>query len=133
MTINGNDTKFTGSGQGIVGGGTNDVTVENNTVFAVADEGIKISGSGNITDSVTLPSGASIVYTVIGTVSPSATAAFTNTATVTPPGGTPLNAPDTDNPIVLSIIKTDSAGGSSVTNAKGNVLPAACICVFFIA
>ncbi len=81
------------------------------------------SGSGNISDSVTLPSGASIVYTVIGTVSPSATAAFTNTARVTPPGGTPINAPDTDNPIVLSIIKTDSAGGSSVTNAQGNVLP----------
>ncbi len=81
------------------------------------------SGSGNISDSVTLPSGASIVYTVIGTVSPSATLAFTNTATVTPPGGTPINAPDTDNPIVLSIIKTDSAGGSSVTNAQGNVLP----------
>src|SRR5262249_52991509 len=45
------------------------------------------SGSGSINDTVTLASGASITYTVTGTVSPTATGHLINAATVTAPAG----------------------------------------------
>ena len=44
-----------------------------------------ISGSGNISNTVTLPVGSSITYTVTGTVAATATGAITNAATVTAP------------------------------------------------
>ena len=53
------------------------------------------SGSGNIDDTVNLPNGASIVYTVTGTVLTSATGDATNTAVVNAPSGTP--DPNLDN------------------------------------
>ena len=60
------------------------------------------SGSGNINNSVNLPSGSSVTYTASCAVSPSATGTLSNTATVTAPAGvtdpTPGNnsATDTD-------------------------------------
>jgi len=45
------------------------------------------SGSGNISDTVNLPVGATLTYTVLATISPSATGNLVNTATVIPPGG----------------------------------------------
>src|SRR5581483_6512481 len=45
--------------------------------------GFTPNGSGNITDTVTIPATGSITYTVTGTVSPSATGALANSATVT--------------------------------------------------
>ncbi|MDX9733828.1 MAG: hypothetical protein RBU36_06860, partial [Thermoanaerobaculia bacterium] len=74
------------------------------------------SGSGNIADTVDLPAGASVTYTVNATVSATATGSLVNTATVAAPGGitdpTPGNntATDTDtlSPTAdLSITKTD--------------------------
>ncbi len=60
------------------------------------------AGSGNINDTVNLPAGGSVTYTVSGTVNPAATGTLANTATVTAPVGvtdpTPGNnsATDTD-------------------------------------
>ena len=84
------------------------------------------SGSGNINDTVNLPSGGSVTYTASCTISAPATGTLSNTATVTAPGGvtdpTPGNnsATDTDTLAAsadLSITKTDgvttaTAGGS---------------------
>src|SRR6185369_5546900 len=60
------------------------------------------SGSGDIDDTVNLPAGGSVTYTVSATISPAASGALSNTATVTAPAGvtdpTPGNnsATDTD-------------------------------------
>lgn len=54
------------------------------------------SGTGNINDTaVNLPAGRSVTYTLSGTVSPSATGALSNTATVSAPSG--LIDPDLGN------------------------------------
>jgi uncharacterized repeat protein (TIGR01451 family) len=49
--------------------------------------GFTASGSGNIADTVNLPVGSSITYTVTGTIAASATGTLVNTATVTAPAG----------------------------------------------
>lgn len=88
------------------------------------------SGSGNIGDTVNLPAGGSVTYTVFATISGSASGTLTNTATVTAPGGvtdpSPGNDSATDTDTVgtvsavadLAITKTDgvtsvSAGGAA--------------------
>ena len=58
------------------------------TCVASAGASCTASGSGNITDTVTIPVGGSVTYTVIGTVAAGTTGSLTNTATVVPPGGT---------------------------------------------
>jgi uncharacterized repeat protein (TIGR01451 family) len=93
------------------------------TVLAGGATDTKPTGSGNISDTVTLPAGATITYTVVGTVSSTATGSLTNTATVTPTAGTPMSATDVDNIAQLSITKVDNAGGSSITPSTGNVTP----------
>lgn len=58
------------------------------------------SGSGNISDTVNIPSGSSITYTLTATISSSATTSISNTASVNPPIGVvdsdPLNNSATD-------------------------------------
>ena len=60
------------------------------------------SGSGNINDTVNLPAGGSVTYTVVANISPGAAGTLSNTATVAAPAGvtdpTPGNnsATDTD-------------------------------------
>ncbi|QQR73046.1 MAG: DUF11 domain-containing protein [Holophagales bacterium] len=98
------------------------------------------SGSGNISDTVNIPVGDSVVYTAACAVSPSATGSLANTATVAAPAGitdpTPGNnsATDTDSIVVLadlSITKTDGVtsatpGGSvTYTITVGNAGPIA--------
>ena len=86
------------------------------------------SGSGNLNDLVNLPAGASVTYTLTGTVSPSATGTLSNTATVAAPGGvtdpTPANNSATDADTILTgadlaVTLTDGlttvAPGSAVT------------------
>ena len=113
------------------------------------------SGSGNINDTVNLPSGASVIYTVSATISASASGTLSNTATVTAPAGvtdpTPANNSATDTDTLkgnadLSITKTDgvatatagntvtytitasNAGPSNVTGATiADTLPAAIV------
>jgi uncharacterized repeat protein (TIGR01451 family) len=84
------------------------------------------SGSGNLNDTVNLPSGGSVTYTASCTISAAATGTLSNTATVTAPGGvtdpTPGNNSATDSDTLaasadLAITKTDgvttaTAGGS---------------------
>jgi uncharacterized repeat protein (TIGR01451 family) len=106
-----------------------------NPTFTVSNTGGATgatSGSGNINQTVNLPAGSSITYTVTGTVSPTAAGAISNTATVTAPAGiadaNPANnvANDTDTLVPatpatadLGIFKTDGAAtvaaGSSLT------------------
>ena len=85
------------------------------------------SGSGNINDTVNLPVGGSVTYTVSATISPSATGSLINTVTVAAPSGvtdlTPSNnsATDTDTlaaqaDLAISVtdgITTASPGGST--------------------
>ena len=86
------------------------------------------SGSGNINDTVNLPSGGSATYTVSATISPSATGTLSNTATVSTAAGitdlTPGNNSATDTDTLapqadLAITKTDgvttATPGGSVT------------------
>ncbi len=83
------------------------------------------SGSGNISDTVNVPVGATLTYTVLATIAQSATGSLVNTATVTAPAGvTDTNlsnnsATDTDTltpQADLAISKTD---GVTSVNAGG--------------
>ncbi len=84
------------------------------------------SGSGNINDTVNLPAGGSVTYTVSATINAAATGTLSNTATVTSSVTDPNagNNSATDSDILtsqadLSIIKSDGATvaipGGSVT------------------
>jgi uncharacterized protein len=86
------------------------------------------SGSGNINDTVNLPAGGSVTYSVSCNISASATGSLSNTATVTAPAGVtdqnPGNNSATDTDTLsasadLSITKTDgvttATPGGSVT------------------
>jgi uncharacterized repeat protein (TIGR01451 family) len=98
------------------------------SVAAGGATGNTAAGSGNINDTVNMPSGSSITYTVNATVAASATGSLSNTATVTAPGGvtdpTPGNNSATDTDTLapsadVSVTKTDSAdpvqAGSNIT------------------
>jgi len=86
------------------------------------------AGSGNLNDSVNLPSGGSVTYTAVCAISVAATGTLSNTATVTAPAGvsdpTPGNNSATDSDSLgaqadLAITKTDgvttATPGGSVT------------------
>ena len=49
--------------------------------------GFTPSGTGSIDDLVTIPAGGSVTYTVVATISGSASGTVSNTVTLTPPGG----------------------------------------------
>jgi uncharacterized repeat protein (TIGR01451 family) len=66
-------------------------------------------GSGDIADTVNMPSGSSITYTVMGTVSMTASGTLVNIATVTAPAGIDLN-PDNDTATDTDIISSSSGG-----------------------
>ncbi|HET6882157.1 MAG TPA: DUF4214 domain-containing protein, partial [Pirellulales bacterium] len=91
--------------------------------------GFTAHGAGNINDTVNLPAGASITYTVTGTLSASATAGtLSNSANVTLPAGVTntgnLTATDKDNITLrggVSVTKSDSDGGNSATHTTGSV------------
>jgi len=81
------------------------------------------SGSGNVNDTVNLPSGGSVTYTASCTISAAATGTLSNTATVTAPAGvtdsTPGNnsATDTDSlgpAPVVTITATKTVTGSFI-------------------
>src|SRR3989454_8738206 len=84
--------------------------------------GFTVSGSGNINDTVNLPVGATITYTLVANIASSATGTLVNTATVSAPGGvtdpTPGNNSATDSDtqtpqVTLAVVKTD--GSASYT------------------
>ncbi|MEP0804172.1 MAG: DUF11 domain-containing protein, partial [Chloroflexota bacterium] len=76
------------------------------------------TGSGNLADTVNIPAGGSLTYTVTANTNPASVTTLTNTASVTVPGGytdtNPANnsAADSDTPVFLAdlqITKTDNA------------------------
>ena len=80
--------------------------------------GFTASGGGNINDTVNLPVGGTITYTLHANISSSATGNLVNTATVTAPGGVTdpnlanNNATDTDTltaQVTLAVVKTDGS------------------------
>jgi len=84
------------------------------------------SGTGSIADSVNLPAGGSVTYTVKASIRSSAVGTLTNTASITaPPGFTDTNpgnnsATDTDTlkpAPSLTITKTDNDNGSVVAGS----------------
>ncbi len=78
----------------------------------------------NINDTnLTLSAGSEIVYTVTATVSASAIDTINNTASFTPPAGQTYNVSDTDN--VVTLVKSDTAGGNSATGAVGSFIAGA--------
>ena len=85
------------------------------TVLAGGATDTAPSGTGvtSISDTVNLPSGGSITYTVTGTVSATATGQLKNSATINPTVGGSLGTADLDNIADLEIEKSDSAGGDS--------------------
>ncbi len=96
------------------------------TTGGAADLTHAASGSGKIADTVILPSGGALTYTVTANISGSATGTLTNTATVSPPAGfsdsnsTNNTASDTDAfGADLAITNTDhtttAVPGSSTT------------------
>ncbi len=56
--------------------------------FGGGATGNTTSGTGNINNTVTMPPGSTITYTVVGTVNVNATGQLSNTASITPPAGT---------------------------------------------
>ena len=127
------------------------------SVAAGGATGNTASGSGNISNSLTLPAGGSVTYTATCSISGAATGTLSNTATVTAPAGTtdptPGNNSATDSDTLgasadLSITKTDgvttataggsvtytivvsNAGPSTATGATAaDTFPAACTAV----
>jgi uncharacterized repeat protein (TIGR01451 family) len=85
--------------------------------------GFSASGTGNINDTVAMPSGSKITYRAKGKVNPSATGTISDTATATPPAGVgdpnPGNntATDTDSVTVKADLKV------TVTDGKTAVVP----------
>ena len=99
------------------------------------------SGNGNINDTVNLPVGGSVTYTVLAAVSAAATGTLSNTATVAAPAGVtdpnPANNSATDTDTIvriadLAITKTDgvttaTAGGVTYTIVASNAGPSAAV------
>lgn len=88
------------------------------------------AGSGNISDSVNLPSGGSVTYTATCAVSSGASGSLVNTATVSAPAGTTDPTPgnnsatdtDTINSILAPVFAYTPAAGSAVNFTGGTLV-----------
>src|SRR6266567_3602575 len=80
-------------------------TILNNVTYTATQSGgasgFTANGSGNISDTLAMPSGSNITYKATGTISPTASGTFFDTATVTAPKGSTdpnlANNTSTDN------------------------------------
>lgn len=81
------------------------------------------SGSGNISDSVNLPAGGSVTYTVNATLSPSATGTLSNTATVTAPAGVTDPSPGNNSSTDQTAITASANLGITVTDNATSAVP----------
>ncbi len=86
--------------------------------------------SGPINDTIgSLAVGGTVTYTVIASVSPSATGTLSNTVTVSTANDTNSSnntATDTDTltpQVDVGVTKVDNKGGSSITPSTGTVVP----------
>src|SRR6185503_18937180 len=75
------------------------------------------SGSGNINDTVNLPSGGSVTYTASCTISASATGSLSNTATVAAPGG--VTDPNPGNNSATDVDGLGATADLSITKTDG--------------
>jgi len=75
------------------------------------------SGNGNFSDTVNLPAGASITYTVTANVASSATGNLVNTVSVAPPTG--VTDPNSDNNTATDTDAQNSQAAISVTKDDG--------------
>jgi uncharacterized repeat protein (TIGR01451 family) len=82
--------------------------------------GFTASGSGNINDSVNMPVGSTITYTVAATFSLSDTGSVSNTATIAVPGGVTDPNPSNNN-----ATDTDSNGGTPQLSIGKTATPSA--------
>jgi uncharacterized repeat protein (TIGR01451 family) len=104
------------------------VTLTGVTFTSVAAGGAtgNTNGSGNINDTLSMPTGSSVTYTVNATIQSSATGTLSNTATVAAGGGvtdpTPGNntATDSDNLVPSADVTVDKNGPATVL-AGGNI------------
>ncbi len=93
------------------------------------------NGSGSIDDTVDLPAGSTITYTVLATIAPTATGTLSNTATVTAPAGvtdtnlenngatdTDALTPHADLETTVSDVSGGGSGGPTGTVAAGGVV-----------
>ena len=79
--------------------------------------GNTISGTGDINDTVNLPVGSTITYTITGTLGPAATGTLSNTATVTVPANDVDTNPANNSSTVTQTISSEA--DLSITNMAG--------------
>jgi uncharacterized repeat protein (TIGR01451 family) len=91
------------------------------TCVGVGGDSCTASGSGNINDTVNLPAGGSVTYTVSATISASAMSTLTNTVTVAAPAGvtdpTPENNSATDSDTLTPLADLEITVTDGVTTA----------------
>lgn len=84
------------------------------------------SGTGNLSDSVNLPSGSAVTYTASCAISAAATGTLSNTATVTPPINDPNtgnnSATDSDNLLPQADVSITKSDGQTTVNAGGSTV-----------
>lgn len=81
------------------------------------------SGVGNIADTVNLPVGGSVTYTVTGTVSPAATGTLVNTATITAPAGATDPNPGNNSATDTDTINASADLAITVTDGVSSAVP----------
>ncbi|MCA9213673.1 MAG: DUF11 domain-containing protein [Planctomycetales bacterium] len=102
------------------------VEFENVTYTSVATgtvSGHTTSGTGNINDTVNLAVDSNIVYTAIGTVSPSATGSLTNDATIAVPNGFVDSVPENNTAQDVDTLEPQSDLEISKTDNIASVTP----------
>lgn len=95
------------------------------------------AGSGNINDTVNLPAGASVIYTVTATLSPGASGTLSNTATVTAdgaiadtvPGNNSATDSDTIGILTFAISGAASSGNGTVSCVSPVALGSSTTCI----
>ncbi len=80
------------------------------------------SGTGNIADTVNIPAGGTLTYTVTATVSPDATGTLTNTATVELPAGMTDPDPGDNTATDVDVLAPTSDLGITKTDAPDPVV-----------
>jgi uncharacterized repeat protein (TIGR01451 family) len=81
------------------------------------------AGSGNISDTVNLPAGASVTYTVSASINAAATGTLSNTATVTAPAGVTDPAPGNNSATDTDTLVPQADLNITVTDGVASVVP----------
>jgi uncharacterized repeat protein (TIGR01451 family) len=74
-----------------------------------------LTGTGALATTVNLPPGATLTFSFTADIDPTATGTLVNTATVTPPGGTPSSGSDTDVLTPQADLAVNKTDGKSTT------------------